>query len=140
MSEENQEDRPQIEVVGDEDWKDKVKQEDARLDAETESPQSEASGDSGEKHMEIENLPPASFEMMVQMFSTQAMVALGVIPSPEGKQIQQLPLAKHFIDLLSVLNEKCKGNLSADEEKLLEQALHELRMAYVQISNLKQQG
>jgi len=142
MTNENDTDKPQIEIAGDADWKDKVKAEDAKLDAEAkaESEEAEAASDSTaesdqERHMDIDQLPPASFSMMVQMFATQAMVALGVIPSPEGKQIQQLPLAKHFIDLMSVLDEKCKGNLSSDEEKLLEQSLHELRMAYVQLSS-----
>lgn len=90
-----------------------------------------------EKHLEIDQLPPASFTMLVQMFATQAMVALGVIPSPEGKQLKQLPLAKHFIDLLGVLEEKCRGNLGKDEVKILEQSLYELRMVYVQLSSNK---
>lgn len=134
MTNENDTDKPQIEIAGDADWKEKVKAEDAKLDAEAKSGTEDAEGDA-ERHMDIDQLPPASFSMMVQMFATQAMVALGVIPSPEGKQIQQLPLAKHFIDLMSVLDEKCKGNLSAEEEQLLEQSLHELRMAYVQLSS-----
>lgn len=137
MSNEQDSEKPQIEIAGDSDWKEKVKAEDAKLDAEAQadaSPDANADGDA-EKHMDIDQLPPASFSMMVQMFATQAMVALGVIPSPEGKQIRQLPLAKHFIDLMSVLEEKCKGNLSKDEEKLLEQSLYELRMAYVQLSS-----
>ena len=134
MTNEKETEKPQIEIAGDADWKEKVKAEDAKLDAEAESGAEEAEADA-ERHMDIDQLPPASFSMMVQMFATQAMAALGVIPSPEGKQIQQLPLAKHFIDLMSVLDEKCKGNLSAEEEQLLEQSLHELRMAYVQLSS-----
>ena len=43
-----------------------------------------------------------------------------------------LPMAKHAIDLLSVLEEKTKGNLSSDEQKILESLLFELRLRYVE--------
>lgn len=135
MSEDNQEQKPQIELSGDDDWKDRVKAEDAKRDEEAKMAASEEG--QSEKHINFDELPPASFSMMVQMFSTQAMVALGVIPSPDGKQVQQLPLAKHFVDLLAVLDEKCRGNLDEGEAHLLEQSLHELRLAYVQLSGKK---
>ncbi len=133
--ENNPEEKPQIEIVGDDDWKDRVKAEDAKLDAETETEDKESTlSDEEQLELDMEKIPPATFPMLVQMFSTQAMVSLGVIPSPDGKAQQQLPLAKHFIDLLGVLDEKCKGNMTPDEEKLLEQSLYELRNAYVQLS------
>ncbi len=75
------------------------------------------------------------FTMLVTMFSTQAMVSLGVVPSPEsGKPEPNLPLAKHFIDLLGVLQEKTRRNLTGHESNLLEGSLHELRMAYIELS------
>ncbi len=138
--ENNPEEKPQIEITGDDDWKDRVKAEDAKLDAES-SPENESSpSDEEQLELDMEQIPPATFPMLVQMFSTQAMVSLGVIPSPDGNAQQQLPLAKHFIDLLGVLEEKCKGNMDADEEKLLEQSLYELRNAYVQLSGAASQS
>src|SRR6056297_3647056 len=136
MSDENQPEKPQIEIAGDDDWKERVKAEDAKLDAASQSTTDDESGDSEEKpEIDPSQIPPASFTMLVQMFSTQAMVALGAIPAPDGKQTQQLGLAKHFIDLLGVLEEKCQGNMTDDEKHLLEQSLHELRMAYVQLTS-----
>ena len=142
MTEENNpEEKPQIEIVGDDDWKDRVKAEDAKLDAETSAASKESeTTDKEQLELDMDQIPPATFPMLVQMFSTQAMVSLGVIPPPDGEARQQLPLAKHFIDLLGVLEEKCKGNMTPDEEKLLEQSLYELRNAYVQLSGAASQS
>lgn len=139
MSDESTDNKPQIEIVGDDDWKDRVKAEDKKLDDELERQQS-GEGSEAADHIDPGQIPKASFPMLVQMFATQAMVALGVIPAPDGKSTQQLGLAKHFIDLLGVLEDKCRGNLDAAEEKLLEQSLHELRLAYVQISRASAQS
>ncbi len=76
--------------------------------------------------------PPASFEMMVSMFFTQGMAMLGQIPNPAtGKPEINKPFAKHTIDTLDVLGEKTKGNLTPEESKMLAEALHALRMMYV---------
>lgn len=80
-------------------------------------------------------IPPADFAVLITMFSTQAMVALGQIPHPgSGKAEVQLPLARHFIDLLGVVEGKTKGNLTPDESSLLDSTLHFLRMGYLQVS------
>jgi hypothetical protein len=79
-------------------------------------------------------LPPPGIDSIIQLFVTQAMVAMGIVPGPDGKTEHQLPLARHFVDLLGVLEEKTKGNLSPQEAKLLSASLHELRMAFVQQS------
>ncbi len=143
---------PELEIKSDEDWKSRVKAEDAKLDEELQSKSSTAEPTSenpppADEATSTDELPPTidasqllppEFATMVSMFSTQAMVALGIIPSPiDGKADQQLPLAKHFIDLLGVLDEKTKGNLSDAEHSMLEQSLHELRMAYVELSRAK---
>ena len=78
------------------------------------------------------NLPPASFSMLIQMLASQSMAALGMIAGPDGKVHKEPAIAKHFIDLLSVLEAKCQGNLDATESKMLESLLHDLRMAYMQ--------
>lgn len=138
-------DKPQIEIAADEDWKSRVKAEDARLDAElaadavpagtttASASDREAEGDV-EQELDSGEIPPASLFTLLQMLSTQSIVALGMIPAPNGKTTVQLPVAKHFIDLLSMLETKCKGNLTADEQRFLEGTLHELRMTYVEVS------
>ncbi|MCH1495776.1 MAG: DUF1844 domain-containing protein [Rubripirellula sp.] len=78
--------------------------------------------------------PPASFEMLVSMLFSQAMAMLGHIPDPQsGQTSTNKPYAKYTIDTLEMLSQKTKGNLSDDEDKMLAQTLHALRMAYVEV-------
>lgn len=76
--------------------------------------------------------PPASFDVLVTMLFTQAMATLGHLPNPAtGKAEVNKPYAKHYIDTLEMLGEKTKGNLTDEEQKVLSDALHAMRMAYV---------
>jgi Domain of unknown function (DUF1844) len=79
--------------------------------------------------------PPAmSFEQLVQSIYMTAMMQLGAA-THEGQQPQVDILgARQSIDMLGVLAEKTKGNLSAEESRLLESALFELRMAFLEIT------
>jgi hypothetical protein len=78
-------------------------------------------------------LPPPTFMTLVQTLASQAMVALGQFEDPiEKKRVKRLPMAKHFIDLLEMLQEKTKSNLNQDEGYALSQVLSQLRMAYIQ--------
>jgi len=129
-------DETRLEIQSDEDWKERVKAEDAKLDsersstAETPAPEAEDAAD-----VDPDKLPPADFEMLVQMFSTQAMVAIGLLPDPQtGKNTPRPNLARHFIDLLGILADKTRGNLTGAEDKLLTSSLHYLRMAFVEAS------
>jgi len=62
------------------------------------------------------------------------MYAMGMIPDPQsGQRVAVLDLARHHIDMLGVLEEKTKGNLTEEEEQLLSGALYELRMQYVEL-------
>lgn len=80
------------------------------------------------------SIPPADFGTLVTMLSTQAMVGLGYIPHPAtGKPTPNLELARHFIDLLGVIDKKTMGNLEVEEHKFLDSTLHDLRMAFVQM-------
>ncbi|GAB4108388.1 MAG: DUF1844 domain-containing protein [Phycisphaeraceae bacterium] len=79
-------------------------------------------------------LPPATFESLVSTMTTQALFAMGAIPDPAtGQRIAHLDLARHHIDMLGVLEEKTKGNLTKEEEDLLASTLYELRNRYVQM-------
>ncbi len=81
-------------------------------------------------------LPPASFTLLVLSLRTQAEMQLGLMPfSEEDKPEPELPLARHTIDMLGVLQEKTRGNLSMDEQRLLENSLTELRFRFVQVSD-----
>jgi len=79
------------------------------------------------------DLPKLDFSTFVLSIIGSAYVHLGDAPSPEGREEQNLVLARQDIDLLSLLEEKTRGNLTGDEERLLSQALYDLRMRYVEV-------
>ncbi len=80
-------------------------------------------------------LGPVAFENLVQSMYMTAMMALGAGTQPGEKPRIDLMGARQTIDLLGVLGEKTKGNLSANEQRLLESALFELRMMFLEITN-----
>lgn len=80
-------------------------------------------------------LGPVAFENLVQSMYMTAMMALGAGTQPGEKPRIDLMGARQTIDLLGVLGEKTKGNLTADEQRLLESALFELRMMFLEITN-----
>jgi Domain of unknown function (DUF1844) len=81
-------------------------------------------------------LPPASFSFLVLSLRAQAEMQLGLMHfGQEEKPEPDLALARHTIDMMGVLLEKTKGNLSLEEQRLLENSLTELRFRYVQVSD-----
>jgi hypothetical protein len=77
--------------------------------------------------------PPATFEFLIHTLFTQALMALGRIPNPITKQsLKNLPTARHFIDTLDMLEAKTQGNLTTEEQRLLEEIQHQLRTMYVE--------
>ena len=119
-------------IIIDDDWKNQAQAEKEKLAEQAETPgQGGAAGATeGER-----GLPAASFTTLISSLVTQIFYSLGGIEDPQtGKRYLDLPLAKHHIDMLSVIEEKTKNNLTPDEKKLLDQALYETRMQYVQIA------
>ncbi|MCA9634170.1 MAG: DUF1844 domain-containing protein [Myxococcales bacterium] len=77
--------------------------------------------------------------MFVLSLSHSALVHLGDAEDPStGRREQNLPMARQTIDLLGLLQDKTRGNLDGGEERVLEQALIDLRLRFVEVS--KQQG
>ena len=117
---------PDKKIIIDEDWKSQVEREKEQLAHQEKAPPAAAA----------EQLPPASFVELVTMLATQALVSLGQIPHPLSGQAELRPAeAKHFIDLLEVLEQKTAGNLGDDEQALLADALHQLRLGYVSLTS-----
>jgi len=75
---------------------------------------------------EPDDLPPLDFSTFVVSLRTSAMLHLSADP-----QAADLPLARQEIDLLGILEEKTRGNLTGEEERLLSQVLFDLRTRYV---------
>jgi hypothetical protein len=81
-----------------------------------------------------QSLPPASLSMLVTSLGAQAMASMGLLPNEDGQTLPiNLDFAKHFIDLLGVVEEKTKGNLQPDESHQLQETLYQLRMTYVEV-------
>ena len=80
-------------------------------------------------------LPEVTMSTFIFSLSSSALVHLGAIPEPETDLTKvDLPIAKQIIDTLGMLQEKTKGNLDRDEERLLKSVLYDLRMRYIQKS------
>jgi len=77
-------------------------------------------------------LPEIDFNSFIFSLSTSVLIQLGEIEDPfTQKLVKNLPLAKQTIDLIGMLKEKTKGNLSPEEDKVIDYVLYDLRMRYV---------
>jgi hypothetical protein len=111
---------PEKKIIVDDDWKAEARREKERLAAE-----SEKRGP----------LPEPNFAELLNLVVMQAMAGLGLLPGPAGERIPpNLEIAKHFIDMLQVLEDKTKSNLTPAEKTLLDQVLYEMRMSFVQVA------
>jgi len=120
---------PRKEKHVDEGWKEEARREKERLAEEAGAGASASAGRGGAAGGP---LPAASFELLVTHFALQALISLGAVDNPVTRKRQRDPQqAKHAIDLLAILEEKTKGNLSEDEKRHLESTLYDLRMRYV---------
>ncbi|TVQ60121.1 MAG: DUF1844 domain-containing protein [Phycisphaerales bacterium] len=120
----------QPKIIVDSDWKSQAQAEKERL-----TEQEAARPAKGAAGADPQGMPPADMRTLVGVLATQALMYLGGFPDPEtGRAIVALDYARHYIDLLGVLEEKTKGNLSADEAQEIKEVLHELRTRYVRLS------
>lgn len=77
-------------------------------------------------------LPKMDFSMFIFSLNSSALVHLGVLDDPStGRKSPNLPAARQTIDILAMLEEKTRGNLTKDEEDMLKHILHDLRIIYV---------
>lgn len=78
------------------------------------------------------HLPEINFATFIISLNASALVHLGVIEDPaSGKKVKNLAMGKQTIDILSMLQEKTKGNLTTEEENMLKNILYDLRIIYV---------
>ena|SRR3990170_8125235 len=77
---------------------------------------------------------PLDFSAFILSLSTSVLMNLGLVENPVTKQKEKEPeVAKQTIDLISLLKDKTKGNLTEEESKLIEDVLHELRLWYIKV-------
>ena len=104
----------------DDSWKEQIAKETESKTVKEEKPQS---------------IPEINFLGFVSGLAMQAHIFLGEIPNPlTNKQEQDLDQAKYIIDTINMLKDKSKGNLSSEEESLIDALLYELRVKYVEKS------
>jgi hypothetical protein len=138
-------------IIVDDDWKSQAQAEKQKLADEARAKQAASAptasggaadaGASGEasggapRGGGARQMPPASFEVLVSTMATQALFALGEIPDPQtGQRMAHLDLARHHLDMLAIIEEKTKGNLSKEESDMVANTLYELRNRYVQLT------
>lgn len=122
-------DNDEKKIIVDEDWKEEAQREKEEL-IKQEKTEEEAKEEEGRP-----DLPDADFSALVSMLATQSFMALGLIRMKDDEEpMVDLGLAKFNIDMLTVLEEKTKGNVSDEEKQLLEGSLGQLRMAFVNSS------
>ena len=81
---------------------------------------------------EVQQLPPVDFISYLANLVETGRLYLDGIPNPETEEVViNLPLVKHIIDTIEMLEEKTKGNLTAPEANFLSNTLYELRMNYI---------
>ena len=137
----------QPKIIVDSDWKAQAQKEREKLAAKEKEAQAKpaakagmagvggmAAGSSAGAAGEEQGLPPGDFQSLVGTLVTQSLMYMGGFPDPQtGRAVVSLEHAKFHIDLLTVLEEKTKGNLTKEEGDDLSMALSELRMRFVEI-------
>lgn len=132
-------DDQQPKIIVDDDWKSQARAEKQKAAADAaKKAEEKAASPAGGAPKPGEQL---GFTDLVRMLATQALMYLGAYPDPQtGKAMVALDVAKLHIDLLDVLEQKTKNNLSDEEDKLLTSMLHELRIQFVEVSKAVQQA
>jgi hypothetical protein len=119
-------------IIVDEDWKQEAQREKEILAAKEKAEKEEKKE---EEPQERGPLPEGNLAALISMLATQALFAMGLL-QVKGQQERKpdLELAKYNIDMLSTLEDKTKGNLTDEEQKVLSNTLSELRMGYVRVA------
>ncbi len=116
-------------IIIDDDWKSSAQAEKEKLAA-AEKEQAEKAASEGPGGIPEE----IGFKELISLFATQALMYLGAIPDQSGRAMVSLEVAKLNIDLLGVVQEKSKGNLSPEEQEMIDGTVGELRMQFVEVS------
>lgn len=125
-------------LIVDEDWKSQVAAEKQQAQQGPSAATAGAAGPqvAGEPPEPADfQMPPASLELLLTTLGTEALMAMGQLPHPgTGEMHVHHNQATYLIDTIDVLREKTKGNLTPDEQQLIESLLHQLRLVFLQTS------
>jgi len=120
-------------IIVDEDWKQEAQREKEVL---ADKEKAEHEDEQQDEPKERGPLPEGNFAALISMLATQALFSLGLlqVKGQEEEKKPDLELAKYNIDMLETIEEKTKGNLTEEEERVLSTTLSELRMGYVRVA------
>lgn len=132
------EEQPSLHI--DTDWKKQAQEEKRKLAEQEQKKAAEAQataprGRAAAPGRGPREVPPASFVSLVNALLTQALFYLGDLAPQGSEPTLNLDMAKHQIDTLSVLEDKTRGNLTPEEQRMLDSALYEGRMRYVSVAS-----
>jgi hypothetical protein len=96
-------------------------------------PAADAAGAPGAKPPPEESPNGLTFSIFLQSLAQQALMQLGLIPWPHGQRELHLDQARDTIDILQLLKVKTKGNLSPEENQLMDTVVYELKMSWVEV-------
>jgi hypothetical protein len=74
-----------------------------------------------------------NLSMFLQSLAQQGLMQMGLIPWPHGQRELALDQARDTIDILELLKAKTRGNLNADEQKLMDTIVHELKLSFMEV-------
>lgn len=120
-------------IIIDEDWKQQAQREKEVLAAQEKAEKQKLRKERARRGP----LPKGNFAALISTLVTQALFALGLIKVEGQEKEPDLEIARYNIDMLEALEEKTKGNLTEEEEKVLTNTLNEVRMAYVKVAEQK---
>lgn len=126
---------PEKKIIVDEDWKSQVEAEKRAAQQESKPSEQTESAEQESAEQEPEGpLPPPTLNVLASSLYLQGMISLGLMPTP-GAEAPEVKLhhAKHAIDTLQMLEEKTKGNRTPEEDKEMDDMLHQIRMAFVSV-------
>jgi hypothetical protein len=117
-------------IAVDSDWKKQAEAEKARLAAQE---QAKPEG-RGARGPDGRAMPPADFNALLGTLVTNALMYMGAFPDETGRAVVSLDHARFHIDLIQVLSDKVKGNITPAEQEEVNQVLNELRLRFVEIT------
>jgi len=128
----DQENKEEKKIIVDEDWKQETQREKEVLAAKEKAEKQDEQKDEPEARGP---LPEGNIAALISMLATQALFSLGLLQMKgQEEKKPDLELAKYNIDMLETIEEKTKGNLTEEEERVLSTTLSELRMGYVRVA------
>lgn len=130
-------DTPSIQI--DSDWKRQAQEEKRKLAEQTAAksapaPAAAPAAPAATEERAARQIPTPSFASLIQSTMTQALYYLGEIGDESEQPMLNLDMAKYHIDTLGVLESKTKGNLTPDEQSILDQTMYDLRSRFVGIA------